>query len=157
MKPLQQYLALLRMNLAGVAQRLGPVLTLLLGVTCAVGVLVSMLAMGVGARRQALGNVNDSRVVLMSVGAQGPMQSDIPKDTAALIRDLPDIRRGANQEPIVVSMALIFTGAERKVGGSRTYFPLAGVSSGFTDLMPEFHVTAGRLFRPGLNELVASD
>jgi putative ABC transport system permease protein len=157
MRFIKQLLALIQMNLAGIPARLGPVLTLVLGVTCAVGVLVSMLAMGVGARRQALGNVNDSRVVLMSVGAQGPMQSDIPKDTTALIRDLPDIRRGANQEPIAVSMALIFTGAERKAGGARTYFPLTGVSSGFTDLMPEFHLTAGRMFRPGLNELVAND
>jgi putative ABC transport system permease protein len=157
MKFIRQLLALTQMNLAGVPGRLGPVLTLVLGVTCAVAVLVSMLAMGVGARRQALGNVNDSRVVLWNVGAQGPMQSDIPKDAAALIRDLPGIRRAANQEPIAVSMALIFMGAEKKAGGNKIYFPLAGVSPGFTDLMPEFHLTAGRLFRPGLNELIAND
>jgi putative ABC transport system permease protein len=85
------------------------------------------------------------------------MQSDIPKDAAVLIRDLPGIRRGFNQEPIAVSMALIFMGAEKKAGGSRIYFPLAGVSSGFTDLVPEFHLTAGRMFQPGLHELVAND
>lgn len=157
MQFIKQLLALIQMNLAGIPARLGPVLTLLLGVTCAVGVLVSMLAMGVGARRQALGNVNDSRVVLMSVGAQGPMQSDIPKDTTALIRDLPDIRRGANQEPIAVPMALIVMAAQRRATDTRTYFPLIGVGAGLTDLMPELHLTAGRLFRPGLNELIANE
>jgi putative ABC transport system permease protein len=156
MRFIKQLLALIQMNLAGIPARLGPVLTLVLGVTCAVGVLVSMLALGVGARRQALGNVNDSRVVLMSVGAQGPMQSDVPKDAATLVRDLPGIRRGANQEPIAVSMALIIMGAERRASGIRAYFPVVGVSSGLTDLMPELHVTAGRLFRPGLHELIAS-
>ena len=153
-KPL---LALLRMNLSNVPERLGPVLTIVLGVTCAVGVLVSMLAMGVGARRQAMGDINDNRVVLMSVGAQGPMQSDIPKDEAVLIRDLPGIRRGANQEPNAVSTALIIMGATKKVDGIKIYFPLLGVGSELTEVVPEFHLTAGRMFRPGLNELIAND
>ena len=152
-----QLLALLRMNLSSIQQRLGPVLTIVLGVTCAVGVLVSMLAMGVGARRQAIGDINDNRVVLMSVGAQGPMQSDIPKDAAVLIRELPGIRRGANQKPNAVSMALIVMGATKQVDGSRIYFPLLGISSEFTEVVPEFHLTAGRMFRPGLNELIAND
>src|SRR5256886_4611908 len=47
------------------------VLTIVIGVTCAVAVLVSMLSMGTGARREALGNARDDRVVLSSLGAQG--------------------------------------------------------------------------------------
>src|SRR5580704_15223136 len=154
---IKQLCALLRMNLSNVPERLGPVLTIVLGVTSAVGVLVSMLAMGVGARRQAMGDINDNRVVLMSVGAQGPMQSDIPKDEAVLIRDLPGIRRGANQEPNAVSTALIIMGATKKVDGIKIYFPLLGVGSELTEVVPEFHLTAGRMFRPGLNELIAND
>ena len=42
------------MNLAGLSQRLGSSLTILVGVTSAVGVLVSMLAMGIGAREQQI-------------------------------------------------------------------------------------------------------
>ena len=54
----------------GVPARLGLVLTIVIGVTCAVGVLVSMLAMGVGARREAMGNVRPDRAVMYSSDAQ---------------------------------------------------------------------------------------
>ena len=47
----KQFWALLSMNLAGIPARLGLVCTIVIGVTCAVGVLVSMLALGVGARQ----------------------------------------------------------------------------------------------------------
>jgi putative ABC transport system permease protein len=155
MQPLQQYLALLRMNLAGVAQRLGPVLTIVIGVTCAVGVLVSMLAMGVGARRQAMSVVRADRVVVMSTGAQSEMQSSIPKDVVSSIRDLPGIKHGADGQPVAVSQALIFMEARKRLGDTRIYFPLIGLSTGLVDLLPEMHLTAGRMFLPGLHELVA--
>src|SRR5256886_17580441 len=66
---LRQSTALLRLNLGGLAARSGAVLTILIGVTCAVGVLVSMLAMGTGAHRQALGDVRDDVAVVVSRGS----------------------------------------------------------------------------------------
>ncbi len=70
------------MNLSGVPQRLAPVLTIIIGVSCAVGVLVSMLAMGAGARRQEMGDVRDDRVILASAGAR-VLQSNISREEAA--------------------------------------------------------------------------
>jgi putative ABC transport system permease protein len=151
----RQYFALLRMNLTGITQRPGLVLTIVIGVTCAVGVLVSMLAMGVGARRQAMGNVRDDRIILMSTGAQSTMQSSIPKDVATSIRDLPGIKQSANGQPVAVSAVLIIMEARTRLDDSRIYFPLLGVSTGLPDLLPEMHLTAGRMFQPGLHELIA--
>ena len=67
----RQFVALLGISLSGFAQRISSVLTIVISVTCAVAVLVSMLSMGTGARREALGNARDDRVVLSSLGAQG--------------------------------------------------------------------------------------
>ena len=103
---MKQYWALLWINLASIPQRLGLVLTIVIGVACAVGVLASMLAMGEGARRQAMGAVRADHLILLSVGAQAPMQSSIPKDVAALIGDLPGIKRNAQGKPIVVAQVL---------------------------------------------------
>jgi putative ABC transport system permease protein len=148
---------LLRMNLLGVPQRLGLVCTTVIGVTCAVGVLVSMLAMGVGARREAMGNVRPDRASLLSVGALQPGQSSIPKDTAVLVRDLPGIRRNANGEPIAVPEVFIGMQARRKVSGTLVGFTIVGAGAGLTDYAPELHLTSGRVFRPGLRELIASN
>jgi putative ABC transport system permease protein len=157
MHAIRQYAALLGMNLSGIGERLGPVLTIVIGVTCAVGVLVSMLAMGAGAHRQAMGDVRADRVVIMSTGAQSVFQSSIPKETPSVIGNLPGIRQGPNSQPVAVSYALILMDARKRLGDARIYFPLLGVSPGVTELLPEMHLTAGRMFQPGLHELIASD
>jgi putative ABC transport system permease protein len=152
-----EYLALLRMNLAGIPQRLGLVCTLVVGVTCAVAVLVSMLAMGAGARQEALGNVRPDHVILMNIDAQVPIQSSIPKNQIALIRTLPGIRRNAEGEPIAVAETLENIPAYTKSDREQLAVPIYGVTSGLTDYSPELHLTSGRMFRPGLRELIASN
>jgi hypothetical protein len=82
MQLFRQFMALLRLNLSGAAQRLGPVLTIVIGETCAVGTLVSLLAMGSGAQRQELGNVRPDRVVVSGVGAQSAISSTRPPPSA---------------------------------------------------------------------------
>jgi len=154
---LKQLGMLLRMNLLGVPQRLGLVCTTVIGVTCAVGVLVAMLAMSVGARQAAMGNVRPDRVSVMSVDAVQPIRSDIPKDLAALIGDLPGIRRNSRGQPIAVSEVSVFVQARRKDSGHSVGFPMIGAGAGLTDYAPELHLTAGRMFRPGLRELIASN
>jgi trehalose/maltose hydrolase-like predicted phosphorylase len=84
----RQFLALLRVNLAGLIERPSSALTILVGVTCAVGALVSMLAMGAGARRQEMSDVRADHVVLSKTG-EPPGQSDIPRDEGAAILGLP--------------------------------------------------------------------
>jgi putative ABC transport system permease protein len=148
---------LLRMNLLGVPQRLGLVCTTVIGVTCAVGVLISMLAMGVGARRAAMGNVRPDRASVLSVDAVGPGQSAIPKDVAVLIADLPEIRRNSSGQPIAVPQTLVYVEARRKDSGNSVGFPMTGAGAGLTDYAPELHLTAGRMFQPGLRELIASN
>jgi len=153
----KQFWALLRVNIAGIPARLGLVCTIVIGVTCAVGVLVSMLAMGVGARQEAMGNVSPDRAILTSVDAPSPAQSSIAQDEASLIRDLPGIRRNPEGKPIVVFQVAVFVQARSKIDRARIGFPLIGMTPGLTDYRPELHMTAGRMFNPGLHELIASN
>ena len=153
----KQYWALLRMNFGGLRLRLGLVFTIMIGVACAVGVLVSMLAMGVGARREAMGNMRSDRAILMTVGAQGPFQSSISKDVVPIIRDLPGIRRNAKGDPIAISQVLVFVQARNRATGKRNRLRFGWRHPGLADYMPELHLTAGRMFRPGLHELIASN
>jgi putative ABC transport system permease protein len=157
MKLAKQFWALLCMNVAGIPARLGLVCTIVIGVACAVGVLVSMLAMGVGAQQEAMGDVSPNRAVLTSVDAPSPAQSSIEPGAMALIRDLPGIQRSALGKPIVVFQATVIVQARSKVDRSRTGFPVMGVSPGLTEYQPALHITVGRMFTPGLRELIASN
>lgn len=153
----RQFWALLHMSLTAIPQRLGLVLTIVIGVACAVGVLVSMLAMGVGARREAMGNLRSDRIILMSAGAPGPMQSSIGKDIVPLLYDLPGIRRNANGSPMAAAQAMLYTEARKKMTGDRVGFALFGATAGLADTLPELRLTSGRMFEPGLHEFIASN
>ncbi|HUI61151.1 MAG TPA: ABC transporter permease [Steroidobacteraceae bacterium] len=156
MSAVRQFLGVLGLNLAGIGERPGAALTIVVGVTCAVGVLVSMLAMGTGARRQELGGVREDLVVLTGSGAGGT-QSSVPKSEAATVRDLPGIKQDSKGEPAVDFQTMIPFEARRRVTGRRIFFPLIGTTGDLTDATSDIHFTAGRTFRRGLHELVASN
>src|SRR3569832_730767 len=103
----KQVAGLVRINITTLPQRWTLFATIVIGVACAVGVLVSLLAMGAGARQEAMGNVREDRVTLMSVVAQSPMLSDISRDAVPMVRDLPGIRRNSAGEPIVLPQAQV--------------------------------------------------
>ncbi|MGH8287563.1 MAG: ABC transporter permease [Steroidobacteraceae bacterium] len=156
MKALRQFFALLAVSLSGLAHRKGPTLTIVVGVTCAVGVLVSMLAMGSGARRQEMSGVRDDRVVIAEIG-QRPLFGSIPRQDAAAVADLPDIRRDKDGRPIVVMESMVPISGRRRGTGGSIFVPLVGVTPNITAYRPEMRFTAGRMFQPGLHELVVSN
>ena len=136
--------------------RRGPVLTILVGVGCAVGVLVSMLAMGTGARRQEMSDVRDDRVIIGGLG-QRALFGSIPRQEAAAVQDLPDIRRDAAGHPIVVMESMIPIDGRSRGSGARIFIPLFGVTPNVTAYRPEMRFTAGRMFHPGMHELVTTN
>jgi putative ABC transport system permease protein len=153
---IRQFLALLRMNLEGEGARLGSVLTIVVGVTCTVAVLVSMLAMGTGAHRQALGDIHDDEVIVQSRGSQ-ILRSSITRDEMVTLRDLPRIARDKDGEPRVDGIVVVPFEGHRRGTGRRVFFPLLGSSDPKFELRPPAHLTEGRLFRPGLHEMIATN
>lgn len=153
---IKQFLGILRVSLSGAAERAGAVLTIIIGIACAVGALVSMLAMGTGARQQETGNARPDRVVLSSTGAQG-IESSIPRDEAVVTLGLPYIKKNTNGEPIVVFTSFVPSEGQRRVTGNRIFLPLVGTTTNLLEFQPEMRFTAGRMFQRGLHELVAGN
>ncbi len=152
----RQSLAMLLVNLSGVRERKASVLTIIIGVACAVGVLVSMLAMGTGARRQEMGNVRADRVVLITSGSR-VFQSDISREEAAAVLELPGIMRDSQGAPVVVFESEVPVEGRRRGLGKRLFFPLIGTTPTVTEYRPEMRFTSGRMFKPGLHELIAGN
>jgi putative ABC transport system permease protein len=154
-KAFRQFFALLAVSLSGLSRRPGPALTIVVGVACAVGVLVSMLAMGSGARQQEMSTVREDRAVVAELG-QRPLFGSISREDAAVVQDLPDIQRDKDGKPIVVMETMIPINGIRRGNGARISIPLIGVTSNVTAYRPEMQFAAGRMFHPGLHELVVS-
>ena len=151
----RQFWTLLQMNLAGIPARLGLVCTIIIGVACAVGVLVSMLAMVVGARQETLGIASPNRIVLTSIDAPSPSQSNISPD------DLPSDRATARHSAQRRGQAGRRAPGRGVHPGPQPDRPLAdrlSLDRGrpvLTDYQSELRITAGRMFNPGLHELIA--
>jgi putative ABC transport system permease protein len=144
------------MNLSAIGQRMASVLTIIVGVTAAVGVMVSMLAMGAGARRQETADARPDRAVLTTTGTR-PGQGNISRDEVPAILALPGVRKDADGQPLVVFESTVFVEGRRRVTGTRIYFPLVGVSANVIRQRPEMQFTQGRMFKPGLHELIVGN
>ena len=156
MRALRQFWALLVVSLGGTVARPAPALTVIVGVGCAVGVLVSMLAMGTGARRQEVSNVHDDQVAVAEIG-QRPLFGSISRQDAAAIQNLAYIRRDKDGRPIVVTESMIPIDVRNRSTDARIFIPLIGVTPNITEYQPDIRFTAGRMFHPGLRELVVSN
>ena len=156
MKALRQFFALLAVSFGGLVARPGPALTVIVGVGCAVGVLVSMLAMGTGARRQEMSSVHDDQVAVAEIG-QRPLFGSITREDAAAVQNLAYIRRDKDGRPIVVMESMIPIDVRRRGTGVRIFIPLIGVTPNIAAYQPDLRFTGGRMFNPGMHELVVSN
>src|SRR5436853_6789898 len=118
---LRQSTALLRLNLGGLAARSGAVLTILIGVTCAVGGWASTLAMGTGAHRQALGDVRDDVAVVVSRGSSD-LDSSAPREQATTVADLPGMSLGSDGKPLIGYQSVVIMEGHRRGTGARVFF-----------------------------------
>ncbi len=115
-----------------------------------------MLAMGTGAHRQALGDVRDDVAVVVSRGSSD-LDSSVSRDQATTVADLPGISLGSDGKPLIGYQSVVIMEGHRRGTGARVFFPLIGTSPTVTAMRPEIHFTEGRMFQPGLHELVASN
>ncbi len=107
MRAWRQLVALLQMSLGSFEGRLGPALVTLVGTACVVGVLISMLSMGVGVRLAAEDGASADRAVIKTSAEW--IGGTISKQNAAIIENEPGIRRDPTSKPMAsgISVAII--------------------------------------------------
>ena len=149
-------MALTRAGLAGIWQRRGSSLVTVVGVTTAVGVLVSLLAIGKGSEIFTGQNAGNDNAVVLNRGATNAMQSVITRDDLTVIESAPGIRR-TDGKPWVVATTAVSVDAIKKDGKRANTF-LVGFSPGvFVAQSDLIKIIAGRQYRPGLHELTVPE
>jgi putative ABC transport system permease protein len=153
----RQAIALTAAGLASIKQRRGSSLVTAVGVTTAVGVLVSLLAVGKGAEIFTGQSSADSRstAVVISRGTTNGLQSVIKREDLAVIENAPGVRR-TDGKPWVVAVTTVSVDAIKK-DGKRTNTFVAGFSPGVFVAQTNMKIIAGRQYRPGLHELTVPE
>ncbi len=151
---LKQIVSVTAMNIGSLPQRLGASLVTVIGVGCVVAVMVSLLAINAGLTQTATQGGGPDRVIILSAGATAAYMGSISREEAAIIADAPGLKKGSDGKPLVDPEATIVVEVTKKGDGSSANTGFVGVSAQWLAKDPNFKLTAGRMFRPAVRELI---
>ena len=149
-------LAVTWLTLQSLPRRAVSALVVVAAIACTVGVLLSMLSMTMGLRLSWEKAGSPDRVMFEPQGNQfenGP----ISRADAVLLQDLPGIAHDAKGAPIADAELLTGISMPRRATGHRGYILMRTFGPRALELRPEFQIIAGRMFRPGSQELIVGD
>ncbi len=150
----KQIAAVTAMNLRSVPQRLAASIVVIIGIAGVVGVLVSVLGMATGLSR-AFGNTGDpSRAIVLHKAATAEGFSNIAVGWVGPIEDAPGVRRGPHGESAASPEYIVGVTLPKRADGVVAGVTTRGISAAAFLVHPEWHIVAGRKFRPGLREVI---
>ncbi len=152
---LSQIFAVTGVNLKSIPQRLGPSLVIVIGLAGVVAVFTALLAMAEGFSSTLAATGSRDVALVLRGGSAAELNSGLSREEVALIKLGPGIRKDAEGKPLasgeVLVIAELFKKGETRNGSNIT---VRGVEpSGFA-LRPKQRIVEGRMFKPGLRELV---
>jgi putative ABC transport system permease protein len=143
------------MNLMSLPQRLWTSAVIVIGIAGVVGVLVSVLAMGTGFSNAMTSTGRPAYAIVLRSGSTNETGSSIAVDAAQTIMDAPGIARLADGKPTASAEMFVSVNMLRKEDGGRSGIVVRGVTPAGIAIRPEITLTEGRMFTPGLRELIA--
>ena len=157
MSTLTQIREIVLMNLRSIPQRLGASLVIVIGIGGVVGVLVAMLSMSAGLSKTLTATGNPNRAIILRGGSNGELASFLDRAASTLIKHDPAIARADDGLPLASGELIVITEVPRKGDTSGANVSLRGVEPKGFELRPELLLTEGRMFKPGLRELIVGD
>lgn len=154
MSGFRQLAAVAALSFSGLRERLWTSLVAVLGIACVVGVLLSMLSMSAGLARAVDAAANPIRAVAVAKGNNNELGANIPREAAAFIMSAPGIQKDVDGKPIASAEHLGNLPAKRKIDQLPVRMLVRGIGEKGMVLRPELKLVSGRMFQPGLHELI---
>ena len=150
----RQIAAIAAMNVRSIPQRFWMSVSTVAAIALVVGVLLAFLAMGNGFRRAQASAGAPDIAILMRDGAQSEINSVVSREQMMLIEEAPGVAH-LDGRPLASAEIYVIVDGVSRADGLRNNLPLRGLSETGVALRHGIHVTEGRLFRSGTNEIVA--
>ena len=152
---LSQIFAITGVNLKSIPERWGPSLVIVIGLAGVVAVFTALLAMATGFSSTLAATGSKDIALILRGGSAAELNSGLSRDEVNLIKLGPGIRKGEDGRPLasgeVIVIAELFKKGETVNGSNLT---VRGVEPQAFVLRPKLKVVEGRMFKPGLRELV---
>jgi putative ABC transport system permease protein len=140
-------------NFRSVKARWTSAIVAVVGIAGTVGVFVAMLSLARGFKATLVSSGSEDNAIIMRAGATSEMTGGVTVDTVKIVQDKPGIARSAdgpliNPEVVLVApIPLISTGTDANV-------EVRGVSKNVLEIRRNIRIVQGRMFTPGLYEIV---
>jgi putative ABC transport system permease protein len=141
-------------NVRSVKARWTSAIVAVLGIAGTVGVFVAMLSLARGFKATLVASGSDDNAIIMRAGATSEMMSGVALDQVKIMQDAPGVARGTDGAPLVTSEVVVIAPFPLKSTGTDANVQVRGVSSNVLSIRHNVKIIEGRMFQPGLSELV---
>lgn len=150
----KQIASVTAMNLRSLPQRIGSSSVIVVGIAGVVAVILSVFGLTRSLSDAVLATGSPDRAIVLRAGATGEFSSTLLVDAVATIKDAPGIARGADGTPAATANFVAAVNLNRKEDGNRAGLAVRGVDPAIMAVRPEMKLVSGRMFTPGLRELI---
>ena len=141
-------------NLRSLRARWTSTVVAVLGIAGTVGVFVAMLSLARGFEATLVASGSPRNAIVRRAGSTSEMDSGIPVDQVRVIEDAPGVARAPGIGPLVSPEVVVVAAFPLKGRDTDGNAQVRGVSPKALDVRPSVTLAAGRMFKPGLTELV---
>ena len=140
-------------NVRSVKARWTSTIVAVVGIAGTVGVFVAMLSLARGFKATLVSSGSADNALITRAGATSEMTSGVSLDAVKIIQDAPGIARGADG-PLLTPEAVLMAPIPLRSTGTDANVELRGVAPNVFDIRRNVKIIEGRMFRPGLSELI---
>jgi putative ABC transport system permease protein len=141
-------------NVRSVKARWTSAIVAVLGIAGTVGVFIAMLSLARGFKATLVASGSDDNAIIMRAGATSEMMSGVALDQVKILQDAPGVARGTDGAPLVTSEVVVIAPFPLKSTGTDANVQVRGVSANVMNIRRNVKIIEGRMFNPGLSELV---
>lgn len=140
-------------NIRSVKARWSSTIVAVLGIAGTVGVFIAMLALASGFRATLVASGSADNAIVTRAGASSEMLSSLSLDEVNILQEEPGVARDAGR-PLVTSEVVVVAPFPMRSTGTEANVQVRGVSANALSVRRNIKIVQGRMFRPGLSELV---
>ncbi len=140
-------------NIRSIRQRWTSGIVAVLGIAGTVGVFVAMLSMARGFKATLVASGSPGNAIVLRAGSTSEMMSAVTLDQVQIVENAPGVARGKDG-PLVSPEVVVVAAFPLKKTGTDANVQARGVSPRVLEVRDNVRIVSGRMFRPGLNELV---
>jgi putative ABC transport system permease protein len=140
-------------NVRSVKARWTSAIVAVLGIAGTVGVFVAMLSLARGFKATLVASGSADNAIIMRAGATSEMMSGIALEQVKIMQDAPGVARGENG-PLITSEVVVVAPFPLKSTGTDANVQVRGVSANVLNIRKNIKMQEGRMFQPGIAELV---